>query len=174
MTEDAHRDSLPEPSPALPPVVARDEVGVKLIVGYKVVKAVVELGFGVAVLFFAGKATGELRHIALQIKEHATAAWSVALAEKIAHAATERHVVVAALASLLDGVFSSVEGWALHRRYRWSGWLVIGATSCLLPFEALALIRRVTAGRVALLAINASIVAYLARRERRQVALRRS
>jgi len=164
MAEDS-RDGLPEPSATPVTAASRDEVGVKLIVAYKFVKAVLEVVFGAALLFFAGKATHELRHIALQIKEHATAAWSVALAEKVARAATERHLVVAALASLLDGVFSSIEGWALHRRYRWSGWLVIGATSCLLPFEALALIRRLTAGRVALLAVNASIVAYLARRE---------
>ena len=142
-----------------------NDVGLRLIVSYKLVKAALEIVFGVALLLFADKATDEVRHIALHVRNHGTAAWSMALADKVVLAATSRHLLVGAVASLLDGVFTSIEAWALHRRYRWSGWLVIGATSCLLPFEALALLRRVTAGRILLLIVNATIVIYLVRRE---------
>jgi uncharacterized membrane protein (DUF2068 family) len=107
--------------------------------------------------------TEELRAVALSIQHHATAAWSIALAHRLVQAATARTIVVVALAALFDGVLSAVEGWALYRRYRWSGWLVVGTTTSLLPFETLQLVRRLSAGRVALLIVNALIVVYLVR-----------
>jgi uncharacterized membrane protein (DUF2068 family) len=136
-----------------------------LIVGYKVAKAALEIAFGAALVLFATKATNELRIAAHHVRDHATAAWSVALADKIVQAATRRHLMVVAVASLLDGVLTSIEGWALHRRYRWGSWLVIAATSCLLPFEVISLARHLTAGRVALFFTNVAIVAYLLRSE---------
>jgi uncharacterized membrane protein (DUF2068 family) len=139
--------------------------GLQLIVGYKLAKAVVELGF---VVFFVvigpEHLTEQARAAAVYFRHHAAAAWSSALAEWLIGAATERHVFVVALALLLDGVSSCVEGWALHRRYRWSRWLIVGATSCLLPFEGVALARHPSASRTALLLVNALIVIYLVRR----------
>lgn len=138
--------------------------GLGIIVGYKLVKAVIEITFGLAFLFLASRMTNELHQLALHFREHATAAWSIALAERLGRAATARHVHVVALASLFDGMLSVVEGWALHRRRRWGALLVIGATSCLLPFEIASLVRHVTGGRVVLLLVNALIVTYLVRR----------
>lgn len=144
------------------------DVGLRLIVAYKVAKAVLEIAFGVALVVFATKATDELRSIAIDVRDHGTAAWSVSLADRVVRAATRRHLFVVAVASLLDGVVTAIEGWALHRRYRWAPWLVIGLTSCLLPFEVFALVRHVTAGRATLLLVNAAIVVYLLRREHRE------
>src|SRR5262249_54073528 len=101
-----------EPSPP-------DEVGLRLIVGYKFVKAAVEIAGGVALLLFSTRVTGEVRSIAIHVREHATAAWSVLLAQKVVQATTPRHLLVAAVASLLDGVLTAIEGWALHTRRRW-------------------------------------------------------
>lgn len=141
------------------------EIGLRLIVLYKLTKAVLEVAFGATVAIFADGVSAELQRLAVAVRDHATAAWSIALAERLVRAATARHLEIVALASLFDGVFSAVEGWALHKRYRWSGWLVIGATSCLLPFEAIALVRRLTFGRVTLLFVNALIVVYLVRHQ---------
>jgi len=139
--------------------------GLRLIVGYKIAKAALEIAFGAALVLLATKATDELRNAAIHVRDHGTAAWSISLADKVVQEATPRHLVVAAAASLLDGVLTSIEGWALYRRYRCAPWLVIGITSCLLPFEVLSLARHVTAGRVTLFFVNAAIVAYLLRRE---------
>jgi uncharacterized membrane protein (DUF2068 family) len=144
---------------------ARREVGLRLIVGYKVVKAAIEVACGMALVLFSTRATDELRSIAIHFREHATAAWSILLAEKVIQVATPRHLFVAAVASLLDGVLTSIEGWALHTRRRWGAWLVVVTTSGFLPFEVVSLAHRVTAGRVALLVVNAGILAYLIRRE---------
>jgi uncharacterized membrane protein (DUF2068 family) len=94
---------------------------------------------------------------------HATAAWSTELADRLIGAATPRGVHRVALAALFDGALSFVEGFAIHRRWAWSGWLVVVATSCLLPFEILALVHHLSATRSAVLVINVAIVAYLIR-----------
>ena len=144
--------------------------GLSFIVGYKLVKAVAEIVLAIVLVTvaFAGGAHA-LREFATRIREHATAAWSIALAERLVRAATGRHLQVAALASFLDGVFSFIEGWALHRRFAWSRWLIVGATSALVPFEIVSLVHRHSAGRFVLLCLNAAIVVYLVVGARREV-----
>jgi len=146
------------------PGAAQDAVGLRLIIGYKFAKASAECLFaGLLLLLGTTHVTEELRAAAQGMQRHATEAWSLALAGRLVHAATARTVLLVAVAAFLDGVLSWVEGWALHRRYRWSGWLVVGTTVSLLPFEAVELVRRLSWGRVALLVINALIVVYLVR-----------
>ena len=142
-----------------------DALGIRLIVRYKFVKAVVELLLGVLllVLVMAGLAAN-LRTVALNIRDHMVEDWSIALAERALRVVTEPHLLVVALASFLDGVISAAEGWVLHRRYWWSRWLVVGATSCLVPFEGVALVRHFSPVRLALLLLNAVVVVYLIRR----------
>jgi uncharacterized membrane protein (DUF2068 family) len=144
---------------------APNEVGLRLIVGYKLVKAALEVACGVALLLFSAKVTDELRSVAIHVREHAAAAWSILLAKKVVQEATPRHLIVVAVASLLDGVLTAIEGWALHSRRRWGAWLVVVTTSGFLPFEIVSLARRVTAGRVTLLFVNVAILVYLIRRE---------
>jgi uncharacterized membrane protein (DUF2068 family) len=152
---------------APPPGAPADAVGLKLIVGYKFVKAFAEGLFGGALLLFGtSHVTEGLRVGALTLQRHATAAWSLALSERLLQAATARTVLVVALAAVFDGVLSGVEGWALQRRYRWSRWLVVGTTVSLLPFEVVALVRHLSAGRVGLLVVNTLIVVYLVRYRR--------
>jgi uncharacterized membrane protein (DUF2068 family) len=141
----------------------KSATGLRLIVGYKIVKAALELSFGV-LLLIVGPAglVQDVRGVALHFQHHATAAWSTALAERLVHATTEQHVLVVAVASLVDGVWSALEGWALHRRYPWARWLVVAATSSALPFEVVALVRHLSELRSALLLVNAGIVLYLA------------
>lgn len=142
------------------------DAGLKVIIGYKFTKAVVEVLLGLSLCLYAERASEDVRRLALHFRDHASSAWSLALAERLWSAASGRHLLVIGAASLLDGVLSSIEGWALHRRYRWGDWLVIAATSCLLPFEVSALARRFTAGRVVALVVNAAIVLYLVQRRR--------
>jgi uncharacterized membrane protein (DUF2068 family) len=139
-------------------------VGLSLIVGYKLAKAGVELLLGVLVLSLASAGhTHALHSVVTALRNHATEAWSIAAAQWLANAATGRHLRVVALAAFLDAVLSLVEGWSLHRRYPWSRWLIVGATSCLLPFEAVALVHHLRAGRVAIMVVNLLLVGYLIR-----------
>jgi uncharacterized membrane protein (DUF2068 family) len=145
-------------------VTRPDDIGLRLIVGYKFAKAAVALLLGVLILSFASAGLAdELRTIAMNVRNHATAAWSVALAKWLMNAATSRNLRVVAIASLLDAGASLFEGWALHRRFGWSRWLVVFTTSSLLPFEIVVIVRHFSVGRVALIAVNLLIVVYLVR-----------
>jgi uncharacterized membrane protein (DUF2068 family) len=146
-----------------------NDLGLRLIVGYKLAKGAAQSILGVVGLSRAAALTADLRRVAHVIRAHAVEAWSVKLAERLLSIASDRTVRIAALALLLDGVVSFVEGWALHRRYWWSDWLVVAATAALLPIEARAIVHHATIGRAVLIVLNALIVAYLlARRLRRR------
>jgi len=110
--------------------------------------------------------TERLASAAAGLRWHGTAAWSVHLA----HAITPRHLELTAVALTLDGVLTSVEGWALRRRHTWGAWLVIATTSALLPFELVALVHHVDVPRMLTLAFNAGIVVFLARKAKRETA----
>jgi len=159
----------PAPDPAAPTGEQPEALGLRLIVAYKFAKAAALLLLGTLILSFASAGLAdEMRTVALNVRNHATAAWSVALAKWLMNAATSRNLRVVAIASLLDAAASLFEGWALHRRFGWSRWLVILTTSSLLPFEAIAIVRHFSAGRVALMVANVFIVVYLVRHRTRE------
>jgi uncharacterized membrane protein (DUF2068 family) len=142
-----------------------DAIGLRLIVAYKIVKAIVELLVGAVLLFVDSARLAEgLGTLAEEIRRHVTEAWSIALAERLMHASAGHHVFVLVTALTIDGTVTLIEGWALHRRYRWSGWLVVAATALFLPFEGVMVIRHPSAGHVVLLLVNALIVLYLLER----------
>jgi uncharacterized membrane protein (DUF2068 family) len=142
--------------------------GLRLIIAYKLARGGVALVLGVllAGLTAAGE-TAPIQELALYARHHAMSAWSIALANALVSASTPRHLWLVALGLAFDGAFSSVEGWALHRRVWWGPWLVVVATSAFLPFELVAIARHPHAGRVTILFVNLAIVVYLARRVRR-------
>lgn len=150
----------PTPPPAAPVTEPSTNAGLRLIVAYKLVKAALEMLLGALLLSSLARKIVAVTGAA-NIRHHATEAWSLTFAERLLHSPTTHSLHVIALAAILDGAVSLVEGWALHRRYSWSGWLVVATTSCLLPFEFIALVRHPTAGHLVLLVLNALIVIYL-------------
>ena len=138
-------------------------VGLRVIVAYKLAKAAVELVVGVVLLALSRRVTNELHVVAAALREHAVAAWSLLLSDRFIGFATQKHVVLVGAASIFDAAVSFVEGWSLHRRYRWSRWLVVVATGSLLPFEIASLVRHFTLVRALVFVLNVWIVAYLVR-----------
>jgi uncharacterized membrane protein (DUF2068 family) len=139
--------------------------GVRLIVAYKLTKATVFLVLGVAISAlsmtgFVAKAYA----LATTMRDHVVHQWAVKLAEFLMRWLTVTRVwwIVAAL--LGDAIVSVVEGVALSRGYRWGAWLVVAATSLLLPVEIIEMAYRTTLARVAIFAVNLAIVLYLLRR----------
>jgi uncharacterized membrane protein (DUF2068 family) len=157
--------AAPDRGPHAAPVAG----GVRVIAVYKFTKAVVQtlLALALATMVASGY-VARAHELAATLREHLVHHWSITLAELLTSWLTGRRVywLVAALAG--DALVSAVEGWALARGYAWASWLVVGATSLLLPIELVELARRVSVGRGLLLIINLWIVLYLLRRARRE------
>jgi uncharacterized membrane protein (DUF2068 family) len=140
------------------------EVGLRLIVLYKAVKALVELALAAGLVVLAG--TGELatlRELAHQLREDVASRWSLLLGRALAALVSERGVHVLEIGLALDAVLSAVEAWSLWRGYRWGPWLVVAATSLPLPLEAISIARARRPWRIALAAVNVAVIFYLVR-----------
>jgi uncharacterized membrane protein (DUF2068 family) len=139
--------------------------GVRAIVLYKTAKAVAE---GVLAVVIAGLVlTGYAERtydLAATLRDHLVHPWSIRLAEALMRSLTSTRLwwLTAALAG--DAVVSAVEGWALARGFHWAAWLVVAATSLLLPVEVIELAQRTTLGRVLIFLVNLAIVLYLLKR----------
>jgi uncharacterized membrane protein (DUF2068 family) len=139
-------------------------VGLEAIIVYKLVKAVAETVLGGAALWLvlrgaeAGAAT-----LAEVLLEHFTGAWALQAATLVVRAATSTHVKFVAAASFADAALSAVEGLSLRAGRWWAPWLVVIATSSLLPWEAWEIWRRPTWGRALILVVNIAVVSYLLR-----------
>ena len=79
---------------------------------------------------------------------------------KIAGLDDGRLELAGAAAALYATVFA-VEGVGLLLKKQWAEWMTLGVTASFVPFEAYELAHGVTVGRVAALAINAAVLAYL-------------
>jgi uncharacterized membrane protein (DUF2068 family) len=89
------------------------------------------------------------------------------LARVLTTLAAKSHVAMAVAAFAYAALFS-VEGIGLFLRKRWAEWLTIVATASLIPIEIYELLHRVTAMKIAVLAINITVVIYLIARVRRR------
>jgi len=151
----------------------RREPGLVLIIGYKLVKGGLWLVFAAVLLAAMRMGLGDrMLGFAAHLRHH-PGAWSLELAEVVVRAASRRGLWIITVALVADGALSLVEGWALLHGHWWGPWLVVAATGSLLPFEVFALLRHPHAVRAAVLAGNAAIVLYLARKALRERGVRR-
>ncbi len=139
-----------------------DEAALRVITTYKWVKGAVQLLLGTALLVSLALGLGdELADWAHGFRNHSTRAYAVLLGRALERATTPRGLHITVLALLIDGVVTSIEGWALERRHRWGPWLVVGVTGALLPFEVFELFHHFRWLRVLVLVVNAGVVAFL-------------
>lgn len=145
--------------------VSPKAAGVRLIVLYKLGKSALFAALATTMVVLIALGYVDRAHeLAAAVRDQAVHHWSVKLAELAMGWLTIGRVwwIVAAL--LGDSVISAIEGWALHRGYSWAAWLVVAATSLLLPVEIIEMSYRTTPGRVLLFFINLGIVLYLLKR----------
>jgi uncharacterized membrane protein (DUF2068 family) len=141
---------------------AVDEAALRVIITYKWVKGAVQLLLGIALLVSLALGLGdELADWAHGFRNHSTRAYAVLLGRALEKATTPRGLHITVLALLVDGVVTSIEGWALHWRRPWGPWLVVGVTGALLPFEVYELFHHFRWIRVLVLVVNAAVVAFL-------------
>jgi uncharacterized membrane protein (DUF2068 family) len=142
----------------------RSDQGVRAIIAYKTIKASLQLGLAAVLLcLWPFGLTARLESAAQMLHAHATQMWARHLAELLLTHTTQRALAFLLLALAVDGTFTAVEAFALRRGYSWAAWLVVLATSLLVPFELFELLEEPHLSRLAILLVNLSIAGYLAR-----------
>ena len=147
------------------------EPALKLIIAWKVGRAVLSLLAGIAiVVLLAAGLDGPLRELVGRVHEHVVSQLALWVVKLVMSAIEPGHIVVVAAGLILDAGVVFVEGWALWKGYRWGAWLVVVATAVLVPFEVVAIIDHVSVVRLVVLALNLAIVAWLISRRLRKPA----
>jgi uncharacterized membrane protein (DUF2068 family) len=108
--------------------------------------------------------TASLQSLARALHEHWTSGVSGHIAAWLLRVLDVRHAWLAATGLMLDGLLTSVEGFALQRGYRWGYWLVVLVAAAFVPFELWSWVLQPTLGRALLLLANLAVAAYLAQR----------
>jgi len=137
----------------------------RAIVLYKSLKASLELG--AALLLGALWPLGlpeKLETVAVWLRHHITHGWANELAAWLVDGAARRRLALSLVALGLDGALTAVEAWSLRAGHWWGPWLVVAATTSLLPFEIYEFARVPRPSRAVLIAVNLLVAAYLARR----------
>jgi uncharacterized membrane protein (DUF2068 family) len=139
----------------------RRRPGLNVIIAWKLVRAGLSLIGGAALLVLT--LTGfeaHLGHFAATLHSQAVSAFAVSLTGLLVSAVEPAHAMLVAGVLGLDGVMLLVEGWALFKGWWWAAWLVVVATSALVPFEVVSIARHPGLWRVLALLVNLGIVAY--------------
>jgi len=153
---------------------AAEDLALRSIVVYKVVKSAVALIAGVVLLALLPFGLPEwIEQLAVRLRHHFVQAWTVHLADWLVRHISRHHIELSIAALFLDGAMTGVEGWSLKRRYWWGPWLVVGATGGLLPLEIYEWLRHPRVGRAVLFVVNLAIVLFLARHAWREHRRRR-
>jgi hypothetical protein len=139
----------------------RQRFGLKLIITYKFCKAALMCGVALWLTLAPGAAYRTAELIARELAEGG-AAFARAGHWLREHLSTGI-VVRGAVLAWLDSISSAIEGFLLLSGKSWAEWVVIVGLACLLPFEVLSLEHHPGLGKVAVLAANILIVAYLVR-----------
>jgi len=148
---------------------AQRQLGIKLILVYKFAKAPIMLALAVWLTAAPEAAQRSLDGLAGQVAE-AGAMWAGAGAWLRGHL-TPDVVTGGTVLAWLDGVSTAIEGLLLLSGRPWAEWIVVIELACLLPVEIFAIASRPDPDRFIVLAVNAAIVFYLARRRVRSSSL---
>lgn len=157
--------SQPRRSGSPDAAAARAYLGMRLIVGYKLVKASLEVAGAMAIMLVGSSGLpSRLVEYGSALHEHLSPEWSRRVSEMLTSAEEPRHLRVAALALALDGAMTVLEGISLGRGWWWGPWLVVAATTTLLPVEIVGLLHHgLEPLRLAVLVANVVVVVYLGR-----------
>ena len=143
-------------------------VGLEAIIDYKLFKAAAEVVVGIVLAALLLRGTEAAAATLAQIViDHVSRAWALQAATAIVLTGTAGHVKIAVAGAFADAALSAVEGFALRAGRWWAPWLVVVATGALLPWEVLEVIRKPGWLRLAILAVNVAVVAYLLSTTRR-------
>jgi uncharacterized membrane protein (DUF2068 family) len=151
----------PPQAPAESTAEPREQIGFRLIIGYKFAKAALMFGVALWLTIAPGEAYRTLDFMARELVEGGAA---FARLGNWIHAHLSNNIVLrGAVLAWVDSVSSAVEAFLLLSGKTWAQWIVIVGLAGLLPFEVASILHHPRIGKFAVLAANLAIVAYLAR-----------
>jgi uncharacterized membrane protein (DUF2068 family) len=146
------------------------QLGFRLIVGYKFIKAAIMLAIAIWLTAVPGSAYRALEILARDLTEGGAA--FARLGHWIQHHLSHTIMVRGAILAWLDSLSSGLEGALLLSGKPWAHWIVILGLACLLPFEVLSIEHRPAISKSLVLLANLAIVVYLAYSEIRKTRAR--
>ncbi len=140
--------------------------GLKLVIGYKLVKAPAVLTLA---LFLTVNPLGAEHLVATLARDLSEgSSFAVRAGAWLGVHASRKDVHHAALLAWLDGTVTLAEGLLLLQGKAWGEWLVVAALAALIPLEAVSLERHPGPLKLVVLLLNVAIVLYLAARRVRE------
>jgi uncharacterized membrane protein (DUF2068 family) len=138
------------------------------VVGYKLARSGLSLllALTLAALLLLGGAD-PLARAAMLIRHHFSSSFAGSLSDQLMRAWVPSRLWLVVGALTVDGLITGVEGYALRAGKTWGTWLVVIATTALVPFELVSLVRAPHVGRAILLLLNIAVAVYLLRRAMR-------
>jgi len=141
-------------------------VGLRLIIGYKFVKALLVLGLAAFLTLDPREAARAAVAFAHELME--SGAFLARAGRWVGLHVSRKDLHHAAALAWLDGTATLAEGWLLFRGKPWGEWIVVATLAALVPFEAVSLERRPGPIKGLVMAINVAVVVYLAVRRTRE------
>jgi uncharacterized membrane protein (DUF2068 family) len=139
----------------------RNPLGLKLIGGFKFVCGLLLVALGVGLFRHAhDDPAAEAEHLVSALKLDPDNFYIHTAIEKVTNIKPKQLRAIGA-GTFLYALMYLVEGGGLLLRKHWAEYLTVVATGLFIPLEIYEVVRRITVGRVGLLAINVAIVAYL-------------
>lgn len=143
--------------------VQRPDFGLRLIIVWKGIKAVLLFALGITAFALVHSDLQALALRAVRWFGLDPAGHRVARALAMVAGLTPDRIAEIGVGAIIYACVNVLEGWGLHRRRTWAEWLTIILTTLLIPIEIYELARYPSLGKLLMLIVNILIVIYLAR-----------
>jgi uncharacterized membrane protein (DUF2068 family) len=143
--------------------VRRVDFGLRIIIAWKVAKAVVLCALGIAL--FALVHDDVARLAARAVAWLGIDAGRPTVQHALARLAglTPHRLSLIGVGMIVYAAINAIEAWGLHRRRVWAEWLTVILTASLVPLEIYELVSHPSLGKVGAVVVNIAIVLYLLR-----------
>ena len=154
--------------------IHRSTLILRLIAAERLVRGALLVGAGIYLLFHLGSDFGRIAERVMRAVELDPRGHFLRLIVRYLHGLHAHELKVAALLALGYGTLELVEGIGLWLDQLWAEYLVVVATSLLIPFEVYELVRHPSIWKAGGILVNVLIVLYLVRVLRRRLAGQRT
>lgn len=152
---------------------ARDLLGVRIIGTIKLISGILSLAVGIGIFRLLDRDQGEaLEHFASRLRLDPQNHFVHAVISRLA-GIDRAHLKAIEAGTFFYALLHMIEGTGLILGQLWAGYLVVIATSSLVPFEVFEVIKKGSSLRITILILNIAIVLYLVAKLRQEHRIRK-